>query len=71
MLAINKSPITKQLYTYFVKNNQKAIIAFVLGFVGTYLAKVGVTVDMTLADIVTSTVTGVITSGGVYFQPNK
>ena len=61
----------KQLYSIIVVGNQKAIVGFVVAFLGTYLAVVGVSLDMTVGEALTSLCNGTITAIGVWFKANK
>lgn len=61
----------KNIYDTIVVGNQKAIVAFVLPLVGTYIALVGLSLDMTIGQAVQVLVTAVVASGGVWFKKNK
>lgn len=60
-----------QLYNTIVKGNQKAIVGFLVAAAGTYLALVGVSLDMTVGEALTVLTNGVVTAVGVWFKANK
>lgn len=60
-----------QLYQLVVVGKEKAIVAFVVTAVGAYVAKHGVTLDMTLKDALTAVLYGVVGHVAVYLKANS
>lgn len=64
-------PDLSLIYKTLVSGKQKAIVAFVVATVGTYVARHGWTLNMTLGQAVQALCVGVIAHVGVYFKANK
>lgn len=59
------------LYELVVVGKEKAVVAFIVGAVGSFVARHGLTLDMTLKDVLESACYGLIGHGSVYFTRNK
>mgnify|MGYP000917475002 CR=1 FL=1 len=60
----------KELYGLIVVGNQKAIVGFVLAFATVWLSKVGLSLDMTVGQVLEAGVSAVVVAGGVWFKRN-
>lgn len=63
--------LLSKLYTKVVAKKQKAIAAFLVGAVGSFVAKHGLTLDASLVNYVQAFVVGVLAHAGVFFTSNK
>lgn len=61
-----------KLYEQFIANKQKAIVAFILGVVGSYIAKYGFDIQtLTVGQLIERLIYGAIAYVGVYLKANK
>lgn len=63
--------IISKLYKLIVSGKQKAVIAFVIATVGTYVARHGWTLNSSLLSDLQALGVGVLAHIGVYFKKNK
>jgi hypothetical protein len=71
-MVINKTrtqimELLRSLYHTIVVGNQKALVGFIL----TFIATLGVTGDMTVAQVIESAVSAVVVAGGVWLKSNR
>lgn len=63
--------LLSKLYVTVIVGKQKAIAAFLVGAVGTFVARHGLTLDATAASYLQALVVGALAHGSVYFTRNK
>lgn len=60
------------IYQQVIANKQKAIVAFVFGFLATYVAQYGFDLEtLTVRELVEQVIYGLIGYVGVYLKANK
>lgn len=59
--------LVRSLYRTIVIGKQKALVGFIL----TFLASVGVSGDMTVAQLTESVVSALVVAGGVWLKSNR
>ena len=61
----------KKIYQIVFAQKQKAVVAFIVAAIGSYIVKHGISLDVTVGDALQSIVAGVVAHISVYFTRNK